>query len=173
MITAPSTPPASISAPSVPASVGVKPRGRMMFSTQVLMPLKMPMPMNETSRYSQKGLTLRACLRPSSIRARTSWPGGQGGVGGFSRARTMKSTAEKAAIPPYRSCTAGMDRPPSVNTGVSTIPSAVPTRLASVTRPTAVARSWIENQLAGTFVQALSRKGCAAAMPTVLHSTRL
>ena len=59
----------------------------------------------------------------------------------------------------------------SVKMGVKTIPSAVPTRLASVTNPTAVARSSTANQFAGTFVQALSRKGCAAAIPIVQANT--
>ncbi len=41
----------------------------------------------------------------------------------------------------------------------------VPTRLAKVTSPTAVARSSRGNHLAGTVVQALRRSGCATAMP--------
>src|SRR5436190_2182569 len=49
----------------------------------------------------------------------------------------------------------------SVRMGVRTMPIAVPTRLASVTRPTAIARSCTVNQLAGTFVHALSKNGCA------------
>ena len=61
----------------------------------------------------------------------------------------------------------------STRMGVSASPMAVPTRFARVTRPTAVARSSIANQLAGIFVQAFSRKGWATAIPIVLHSTRL
>ena len=56
---------------------------------------------------------------------------------------------------------------------MSAMPTAIPAMLASVTRPTAVARSRGANQLAGTFVQASIRKGCATARPTVLTSTRV
>ena len=55
--------------------------------------------------------------------------------------------------------------------GVSTNPTAMPSMLASVIRPTAVARSPCANQLAGTFVQASSRNGWATARPIVLSST--
>ena len=51
------------------------------------------------------------------------------------------------------------------------MPTAMPSMLASVIRPTAVARSPWANQLAGTFVQASSRNGWATAMPIVLSST--
>src|SRR5512139_3823769 len=61
MITAPSSPPISITAPSVPASVGVNPRGRMMFSTHVVTPLKIPKPINDTNKYSQNDFTVNAC----------------------------------------------------------------------------------------------------------------
>jgi len=49
------------------------------FSTQVLQPLKMPRPLNWTTRYSQNGLPVSACFSPSSISARTFTPAGQGG----------------------------------------------------------------------------------------------
>jgi len=172
MSTAPITPPTSINAPRVPASAGVKPRGRTMFSTQVVTPLKMPIPMKDTTRYSQKSRTLRACLSPSSISARTSWPSGQGGVAGFSRAKTRNSSAETAAMAPYSNCTLGMLML-SIRAGVSTMPRAVPTRLDSVTMPTAVARSSMLNHCAGTLVHALSRKGCDTARPMVASSTRV
>ena len=59
----------------------------------------------------------------------------------------------------------------SIKIGVRTMPSAVPIKLASVTRPTAVARSSIENQRAGTFVHALSKNGWDTAIPIVLINT--
>src|SRR5512133_1638804 len=104
------------------------------------------------------------------MRARTSCPAGQGGVGGVSRARTTNNTAEMAAAAPKIIWTFEMLMV-SINMGGRTIPSAVPTRLESVTMPTAVARSSMENQLAGTLVQAFNRKGWAAAIPMVAAST--
>ena len=59
----------------------------------------------------------------------------------------------------------------SARIGVSTEPTAMPSMLASVTRPTAVARSPWANQLAGTLVQASSRNGWATARPIVVTST--
>ena len=59
----------------------------------------------------------------------------------------------------------------SARIGVSTNPSAMPSMLARVTRPTAVARSPWANQLAGTLVQASSRNGCETARPIVQSST--
>ena len=49
------------------------------------------------------------------------------------------------------------------------MPTATPSMLASVMRPTAVARSPAGNQFAGTLVHELSRNGCAMAMP-IVHS---
>ena len=100
MTTAPTRPPTTITAPSVPASVGVNPRGRMMFSIQVLTPLKIPRPATATASISQKGRTLRACLSPSKASARISDPGSPGGVGGFSRASTRNRTELAAATEP-------------------------------------------------------------------------
>ena len=58
------------------------------------------------------------------------------------------------------------------STGDNAMPTATPSMLARVIRPTAVARSLAGNQLAGTLVQESSRNGCATAMPTVLARTR-
>ena len=122
------------------------------------MPLKRPNPMDEMARYNQNDFTRKAFFNPSSIKARTSCPGGQGGVAGFSRAKKRKSSEEKAVTAPKINCTSGM-LIVSVRMGVKTIPSAVPTRLERVIKPTAVARSSMANQLAGTFVHAFKRKG--------------
>ncbi len=100
-MTAPNTPPTNINAPSVPASVGVNPRGRIIFSTHVVMPLKIPNPINETNKYNQNDLTVKACLSPSNIKARTWLPSGPGGVGGFSFANSKNKDAENAVTPPY------------------------------------------------------------------------
>ena len=58
-----------------------------------------------------------------------------------------------------------------MRTGVSASPRAIPMRLASVARATAVARSVGAHHLAGTLVQAFNRKGWAMAMPIVAAST--
>jgi hypothetical protein len=60
----------------------------------------------------------------------------------------------------------------SIRMGVNTMPRPVPTRLERVTNPTAVARTSMENHLAGTAVHAFSRNGWAMAMPMVLPRTR-
>ena len=57
------------------------------------------------------------------------------------------------------------------STGETAMPTATPSMLASVIRPTAVARSLAGNQLAGTLVHESSRNGCATAMPMVLART--
>ena len=59
----------------------------------------------------------------------------------------------------------------SARTGVRAMPTAMPSMLASVISPTAVARSPGANQLAGTLVHASSRNGWATAMPMVASST--
>jgi len=74
-----------------------------------------------------------------------------------------------SAAPPYQSCTRASDADPA-RTGVSAIPIPVPTRLARVTRPTAVARWERGNQCPDSVVQALSRNGCATAAPIVASS---
>ena len=93
-------PATSISAPIMPASVGLKPRGWMICSTQVVTPLKAPMTMKATPSMIRNGLTVSACLRPSSMSARSSMPGGQGGVAGLSRASARNATAVAAASRP-------------------------------------------------------------------------
>ncbi len=59
----------------------------------------------------------------------------------------------------------------SASGGVSAMPTAMPSMLASVVRPTAVARCRRSNQCAGILVHALSRNGCATAMAIVASST--
>ncbi len=58
-----------------------------------------------------------------------------------------------------------------MSAGESPRPAPTPSMLASVISPTAVARSPEANQLAGILVHALSRNGCATAMPMVQTST--
>ncbi len=58
-----------------------------------------------------------------------------------------------------------------MSTGESARPAPTPSMLASVIRPTAVARSPGANQFAGTLVQELSRNGWATAMPMVHERT--
>ena len=84
----------------VPASVVLKPRGRMICSTQVVTPLKALMTMKATPSVTRKGFTVSACLSPSSMRARSSMPGGHGGVAGRSRASARNATADAAASRP-------------------------------------------------------------------------
>ena len=85
----------------------------------------------------------------------------------FAREDQEQHCRERAAIRRRSTGSAGWTSF-SIRIGVSTMPRAVPTRLESVTSPTAVARSSMLNHCAGTLVQALSRKGWAMAMPMVL-----
>ena len=98
--TAPTIPATSMRAPMVPASVVPKPRGLTISSTQVVTPLKALITMKATTSVMRKGLTVSACRRPSSMRARSSMPGGHGGVAGRSRASARKATADAAAATP-------------------------------------------------------------------------
>ena len=98
--TAPITPATSMSAPRMPASAAPNPRGRMMSPTQVVTPLNTPMMTNATARMTRNGLTVSACLSPSSMSARTSASAGPGGVAGRSRATSRNATAETAAATP-------------------------------------------------------------------------
>ncbi len=104
------------------------------------------------------------------MRARTSSPAGPGAVAGRSRASRRKAAAETAAATPNTSCIAPIDMTPT-SAEESPMPAPTPSMLASVISPTAVARSPEANQFAGTLVHALSRNGCATAMPMVQTST--
>ena len=98
--TAPITPATSITSPSRPASSAPNPRGRTMSPIQLVTPLKTPMITNATARMTRNGLTVSACLRPSSMSARASSPAGPGEVAGRSRASARKATALTAATAP-------------------------------------------------------------------------
>ena len=98
--TAPMMPARSITPPMMPASVELKPRGLRICSSQVVTPLKALMTRKATPSMTRNGLTVRACLRPSSMSARSSMPAGHGGVAGRSRASARNATAVTAANRP-------------------------------------------------------------------------
>jgi hypothetical protein len=104
------------------------------------------------------------------MRALSSAALASGGVAGFSRAKAMKRAAVAVAAMPYQSWILGIGTE-AARRGVSTRPRAVPTRLARVMRPTAVALSPAGNHRAETLVQELRKKGWAAAMPIVAART--
>ena len=63
---------ASIKAPATPTSTALKPRGRMITSTQDVTPLKIAMAMKNIPRKNRNDFTLSALFRPSNIQERTS-----------------------------------------------------------------------------------------------------
>ena len=106
----------------------------------------------------RKSFRMEATLKSSFVE---TGPGG--GTAGFSLVNRMETTAESAAMTAKIISRAGSPEV-SATTGAMTIGRAKPTYWAMVRIPAAVALSLIGNQLAGTFVEILSRKGCPMAM---------